>query len=455
MKHGEQAREEVERATAAALKALARRADIVVGFAPQGAGRIGPDEMSLPAPDLPLSAVSFSVLRGTADGLALSLRYHDEGIHERAAPRGREARAVFDALEQVRVEVIGARRFAGVASNVDARVRARCEEFERVDAREDVPPQEALALVVRERLSGHVPSTAAGRVTTLWRSWIEQRAQRLLETLESTLYDQQAFADTAAAMIDSLGIAGDEAATEPQPEPRQSPETPGRPDVRAGAPGAEPPDDDTESDAGSDEPPVPRDGEPAGPHDDIPVEATPDASPRPYAVFSRAGDEELSADTLCAAEELARLRGNLDRQLRPLHAVVSRLANQLQRRLLATQNRHWEFDLEEGILDSARLCRVITDPLHPLSFKRESDTAFRDTVVTLLIDNSGSMRGRPITVAAISADILARTLERCGVKVEILGFTTRAWKGGSAREKWVAENKPANAGRLNDLRHIV
>ena len=161
------------------------------------------------------------------------------------------------------------------------------------------------------------------------------------------------------------------------------------------------------------------------------------------------------AEDLCEPEELDRLRGYLDKQLSHLQGVVARLANRLQRRLMAQQNRAWEFDLEEGMLDPARLSRVIIDPLHPLSFKREKDTNFRDTVVTLLLDNSGSMRGRPITVAATCADILARTLERCGVKVEILGFTTRAWKGGQSREAWLAAGKPANPGRLNDLRHII
>ena len=163
----------------------------------------------------------------------------------------------------------------------------------------------------------------------------------------------------------------------------------------------------------------------------------------------------MSASDLCDDEELTRLRAYLDKQLSNLQGVVARLANRLQRRLMAQQNRSWDFDLEEGILDTAKLMRVVIDPMHPLSFKMEKDTNFRDTVVTLLIDNSGSMRGRPITVAATCADILARTLERCGVKTEILGFTTRAWKGGQAREKWLAAGKTANPGRLNDLRHII
>ena len=174
-----------------------------------------------------------------------------------------------------------------------------------------------------------------------------------------------------------------------------------------------------------------------------------------YKVFTRAYDEIVGAEELCDADELERLRAFLDKQLQALHGAVARLANRLQRRLLAQQNRGWDFDLDEGMIDAARLARVIVDPMHPLTFKQERETEFRDTVVTLLLDNSGSMRGRPIMVAACSADILARTLERCGVKVEILGFTTRAWKGGHAREQWLNAGKPAFPGRLNDLRHIV
>ena len=174
-----------------------------------------------------------------------------------------------------------------------------------------------------------------------------------------------------------------------------------------------------------------------------------------YKVYCNTFDEIVEADDLCDAEELTRLRAYLDKQLANLQGVVARLANRLQRRLMAQQNRSWDFDIEEGILDTAKLMRVIIDPMHPLSFKVEKDTQFRDTVVTLLLDNSGSMRGRPITVAATCADILARTLERCGVKTEILGFTTRAWKGGQSREKWLGGGKPANPGRLNDLRHII
>jgi cobaltochelatase CobT len=208
--------------------------------------------------------------------------------------------------------------------------------------------------------------------------------------------------------------------------------------------------DDSESDS-DDEVPAEDDGDPPT----APPQFPDSEASKDYRIYSRMHDEQILAEELCDEQELERLRSYLDKQLEPLKGAVSRLANKLQRRLQAQQNRSWEFDLEEGILDAGRLARVVTNPMTPLSFKMENDTEFKDTVVTLLIDNSGSMRGRPISIAAISADVLARTLERCNVKVEILGFTTKAWKGGQAREDWLKEGRPANPGRLNDLRHII
>jgi len=455
IKHAQQRAELIERVTAAALRAVAGRPDIAVTFAQGTEGGVNDAVARLPTPLVSDSAADFSFLRGTADGLALKLLYHDETIHDDAAPCAGEARAVFDALEQVRVETIGSRRLAGVASNLQARLQERCRGFERFETLEAAPSDEAVALVLREKLSGCPPPAAAAHVTTLSRTWLHERAPGFLEQLKLTVADQRAFAKTAAAMVGALGIGGDE--LERSSEEEQSPETstPGSDDAEPGAAGSDPPNDDAGSGSTIDEHPVPHEGEPAGPPANISWRPETEASPFAYKAYATTGDEEVPAETLCAADELLRLRGNLDRQLGHLQAMVSRLANQLQRRLLARQTRWWEFDLEEGILDPARLGRIITDPLHPLSFKAEAESDFRDTVVALLIDNSGSMRGRPITVAAMSADILARTLERCGVRVEILGFTTRAWKGGHARERWLAEGKPANPGRLNDLRHII
>jgi cobaltochelatase CobT len=393
-------------------------------------------------------------------------------------PGGQQARAVFEAVEQARVEAIGARRMHGVAQNLTAMLDDKFHrgKFDEVTDRADAPLEEAIALMVRERLTGVAPPPAAKRLVDLWRPFIEERAGRELDRLERLVENQRRFGDVVHDLLDSLDM-GDERsreeddseeddgengaedeqgqegeAAESEDSERMSVEdakasAEDRPDSAedaADAPATDMPDDaDMGEDENSAEPWRPR-------HHGINELRGPDYKP-----FTPRFDEIVGAEDLCDPEELDRLRGYLDKQLAHLQGVVSRLANRLQRRLMAQQNRSWEFDLEEGVLDPARLARVIVDPLHPLSFKWEKDTNFRDTVVALLLDNSGSMRGRPITVAATCADILARTLERCGVKVEILGFTTRAWKGGQSREAWLAAGKPPNPGRLNDLRHII
>ncbi len=393
-------------------------------------------------------------------------------------PGGQQARAVFEAVEQARVEAIGSRRMGGVKKNLAAMLDDRFHrgKYDEITDRADAPIEDAIAMIVRERLTGEIPPATARKLVDLWRPLIEERAGRNLDRLERVLTDQRRFGDVVHDLLDCLDMGEDRSSQSEEEEGEQGDEQDrseesGRdgdasdsadsermsleeaealseemPDAAAeaiDAPAADMADDaemgDSETPA---EPWRPRQGrnEPRGPD---------------YRPFTGKFDEVIGAENLCDPDELERLRGYLDKQLSHLQGVVARLANRLQRLLLAQQNRAWEFDLEEGLLDPARLARVIVDPLHPLSFKRERDTDFRDTVVTILLDNSGSMRGRPITVAATCADILARTLERCGVKVEILGFTTRAWKGGQSREAWLAQGKPANPGRLNDLRHII
>jgi cobaltochelatase CobT len=409
--------------------------------------------------------------------MALRLACHDPAVHRKLAPGGQQARAVFEAVEQARVEAIGSRRMGGVAKNLTAMLDDRFHrgKFDDITDRADAPIEEALAMMVRERLTGETPPAAARKLVDLWRPLIEERAGRNLDRLERVLNDQRQFGDVVHDLLDSLDMGEDRSSESDEDEGEEgeeenqkdesgedgdandsaesdktssdaeasAEEMPDSSSEAVDAPAAEMADDaemgDSETAA---EPWRPRSqrNEPRGPD---------------YKPFTSKFDETVGAEELCEAEELDRLRGYLDKQLSHLQGVVARLANRLQRLLLAQQNRAWEFDLEEGLLDPARLTRVIVDPMHPLSFKREKDTNFRDTVVTLLLDNSGSMRGRPITVAATCADILARTLERCGVKVEILGFTTRAWKGGQSRETWLAQGKPPNPGRLNDLRHII
>jgi cobaltochelatase CobT len=410
--------------------------------------------------------------------MALKRACHDLRVHTKFAPEGKQARAVFDAVEQARVEAIGALRMTGVGDNIGHMLEDKYAKANLADVRDraDAPIEEALALMVRERLTGRKAPRSGERVVDLWRDWVEEKAGADLDHLAGNVDDQQAFARVVREMLSSMEMAEDlgdeeqsdetEDSEEPQPQGEEQSEEGGEDD--SGADKAQSDDQDAASeeeqsgemeaaDATSDEFSEEDDSEAETPGEarrkDDPFSDLPKQVD--YKVFTTQFDETVGAEELCEEEELDRLRAFLDKQLANLSGVVGRLANRLQRRLMAQQNRSWDFDLEEGYLDPARLARVVIDPMQPLSFKQERDTKFRDTVVSLVLDNSGSMRGRPITVAATCADILARTLERCGVSVEILGFTTRAWKGGQAREKWLKEGKPANPGRLNDLRHIV
>jgi len=469
--------EPFKRAVGVCVRAIAGKNDIEVAFAAERPGLAG-NKVRLPEPPRRLSEREAAIVRGHADSIALRLACHDPAVHRKLVPGGQQARAVFEAVEQARVEAIGSRRMGGVAKNLAAMLDDRFHrgKYEEITDRADAPIEDALAMIVRERLTGEIPPPPARKLVELWRPLIEERAGRDLDRLERVFTDQRRFGDVVHDLLDCLDM-GEDRSSESEEEEGEDGEDKGSDDDSAAdgesaenadadrvsldesessaddkadqsaeavdAPASEMADDaemgDSETAA---EPWRPRHGrnEPRGPD---------------YRPFTSKFDETIGAENLCDPEELDRLRGYLDKQLSHLQGVVARLANRLQRLLLAQQNRAWEFDLEEGLLDPARLPRVIVDPLHPLSFKREKDADFRDTVVTLLLDNSGSMRGRPITVAATCADILARTLERCGVKVEILGFTTRAWKGGQSREAWLSQGKPANPGRLNDLRHII
>jgi cobaltochelatase CobT len=456
--------EPFKRAVAGCVRAIARKAELEVGYAAEPPRKLGTREAA--------------IVRGHADAIALKIACHDPAVHRKLVPGGQQARAVFDAVEQARVEAIGARRMVGVKQNLAAMLddKFHRSKFDEVTDRADAPLEEAVAMLVRERLTGAAPPPGARKLVDLWRPLLEDRAGRDLDRLQELLEDQRRFGDAVHDLLDALDMGEDRSSDEEDDEEGEAGDQDSQPESgkdgeqddsgdmqRAGeeaevsaedapdasaesvdAPSAEMADD---SDMGDSEAPA----EPWRPrHHGLNEPRGPDYKP-----FVSRFDEIVAAEDLCDAEELERLRGYLDKQLSHLQGVVARLANRLQRRLMAKQNRAWEFDLEEGQLDTARLSRIIVDPMHPLSFKQEKDMNFRDTVVTLLLDNSGSMRGRPITVAATCADILARTLERCGVKVEILGFTTRAWKGGQSREAWLAAGKPAQPGRLNDLRHII
>ncbi len=473
--------EPFKRSVASCMRAMARTPALEVTFAADRPSVIGHGETAkarLPEPPRRLSPRDAAIVRGHADSMALRLACHDVGVHRRLAPEAQAARAVFDAVEQVRVESIGARRMDGVAVNLSAMLEDRYHRgnYAEITDRADAPLEDAVALIARERLTGKSPPEAARKIVELWRPWIETKAGSDLDALDGSIEDQRAFGRAVHKLLASLDMA-DPSSSERQDDDEsdsddenqgnaENQEGEGE-DSHSGEPmemdSADAAADDVEEGAmDSAEAPAGETPEESddGDADEAAETRRPPGSPADgrgpdYKAYNSRFDEIVLAEDLCEPEELERLRSYLDKQLSNLSSVVSRLANRLQRRLMAQQNRSWEFDLEEGMLDPARLSRVVIDPQQPLSFKQEKDTNFRDTVVTLLMDNSGSMRGRPITVAATCADILARTLERCGVKVEILGFTTRAWKGGQSREAWLQAGKPASPGRLNDLRHIV
>lgn len=471
--------EPLKRAVSGAMKAIARKPEMEIVFAADKPSLVG-ERARLPEPPRKLTAQDVAILRGHADSMALRLACHDASIHRRAAPEGDAARAVFDAVEQARVESLGSRRMAGMAGNIGAMLEDRYHRggrYEEITDRADAPLEDALALMVRERLTGLKPPKAAQKLVELWREEVEGKAGADLDRLARSVEDQRGFARTVRDMLASLDMAEQTSQgqddEEDEDENDQSSEDQ---EQQEGEAEQESQGERSETEVSEDAAEEMQEGAseaadaPAGDwdeEDDSSEAEEAGEAPRPrdsranerpqtdYKAYSTKFDEIVTAEELCDAEELTRLRAYLDKQLAHLQGVVARLANRLQRRLMAQQNRSWQFDLEEGALDPSRLPRIIIDPFQPLSFRQESDTNFRDTVVTLLIDNSGSMRGRPITVAATCADILARTLERCGVKVELLGFTTRAWKGGLSRESWLQSGKPANPGRLNDLRHII
>ncbi len=466
-------------ALAATLRALGHEPGFDLAYTADKPSCFG-DQAKVPQPGRALGSEQVAESRGWADSFALRKRHHDARAFAADLPDAGIARDIVQAVEQARIEAIGGADMAGVALNLDRMTEARVRTDPIVRARtpDEVPLATALGLVVRERLTGQKPPRMAEAGIALVQADIEAKAGSHLDDLAAQVGDQAAFGLVMKRVLNDLGLGEDPDAT-----PDDSNESA---DDEAS--------DDAPGDDGQDEA-----GETAGQELSVETraeetsEATDETETREvdmdtdavseaemgeegregttpwrpntalhelpagfdYTAYTTAFDETIAAEDLCDAEELTRLRGYLDQQLLHLQGAVTKLANRLQRRLMAQQNRSWDFDQEDGLLDAARLVRIVTSPGHAMSYKVERDTRFRDTVVTLLIDNSGSMRGRPISIAAICADILARTLERCAVKTEILGFTTRAWKGGQSREKWLAAGRPGKPGRLNDLRHIV
>lgn len=469
-----------KKALAEATKVMADDPEITVSYSVDPAGMSG-DAMRLPQVSRRMTRDEVLLARGTADALALYRRYHDGATHSRYLPQGEMARDIYEAMETARCEAMGARDMPGTAGNVDAKIahEAQRRGYGQITDKAEAPLAQAAGYLIRHLSTGRDLPPEAANVMNLWRDFMDNQAGGTLENLDKTLSDQASFARFARQMITDLGYGDqigedpdqldDEAEDEGQEDgdqDDQQPDSTGNDEDEGEEADATPEqsqdqtqdpsqaqvsmDDMADQELGE-EAEMPDGEAPLEPPAPQPVsEADPD-----YIVYSTEHDEEIAAEELAEAAELERLRAYLDQQLEPLKGAVSRLANKLQRRLQAQQNRSWEFDKEEGVLDAGRLARVVANPTTPLSFKVEKDMEFRDTVVTLLLDNSGSMRGRPISIAAICADVLARTLERCSVKVEILGFTTRAWKGGQARETWLNEGREQLPGRLNDLRHIV
>ena len=462
---------------AGTARAIAEEPEVELAFTADAPAQSG-KHIKVPMPARALPAEQVAEARGFADGFALRLKHHDIALHNRAAPVEAVARAVFDSVENARVEALGGRGYLGISDNLNSAldVRLRADPITRARNRDEVPLSTALGLMVRERLTGQESPAIAAPGLALVREWIESKTD--LDALAYALDDQKAFQGLARKMLQELELVegdqvpeeSDEGGSEDEGTDEQQQDEgdegdeqgeDGQGEVEARGEQSEQQNEESDGSEQSDESMDDIDGEPG---DDGEEGMQPVRPNRPFADMGGAFDykpwttqfdEVIAATELCDADELARLRGYLDQQLVHLQSTVSKLANRLQRRLMAQQSRSWDFDQEEGILDAARLARVIVNPTLSLSYKAERETDFRDTVVTLLIDNSGSMRGRPISIAAISADILARTLERCGVKTEILGFTTRAWKGGQSRETWLAAGRPPQPGRLNDIRHIV
>jgi cobaltochelatase CobT len=463
--------EPFKRATTATIRAIAGNDELEVTFG-QGPPVARGNRIRVPLPNIGASAAEIDAVRGMGDEYALRLRYHDEAEHQRRAPQGGPAQEMFQWIEEARVASIGAMRMEGVAQNLDASLEAQCKQaaFDTITVESEAPLSVAVGLLVRQHLTGRPLPPSAEHVVQFWRDYVEEHAGPDIERLKEHVLDQASFADVCRSILVDLGLEAE--LQEPTESDDSSDEVEAVEEGEEAASDISPEDvaldDDTMMDENSEGDTSLVEMDADIDMDDLGAEADPDETPPNlpdeagrirmgvnYQAFTEEFDEVVRAEELCEADELIRLRALLDQQLLSLQHATSKLANRLQRKLLAKQNRTWEFDLEEGMLDTSRLAQVIVDPMNPLAFKQEKEMKFRDTVVTMLIDSSGSMRGRSITIAAMCADILGRTLERCSVRVEILGFTTRAWRGGQSREKWIAEGKPANPGRLNDLRHII
>ena len=422
------------------------------------------NQILLPSPSIKLLEIEKNEIRGKADSSALKLKYHNKLIHKLKTPNSVISRKIFNSIETARYESIGINKFPGILKNIDKSIESKYK-IKNISEKKDVAIEDAVQIIILEHLTEKTLPKKLKKITESWRNDIEPVIQENITKLKNNLNKQDSFSDFALLLTEKLQLMSiedsnndkiddefennnseDDAENSDKNEEMNKDAKSEYQDDKIGET------DDFDKDLIETEVSDDENSENANPIYEPPRDKINNFH---YKSFTKKFDEIIPAPELCDSDELVRLRNSLDKQLDNMENIISQLANRLQRKLMAQQKRWWEFNLEEGILDSARLSRVVINPTQPLSYKREIESEFKDTIVSLLIDNSGSMRGRPITVAALSADILARTLERCGVKVEILGFTTRSWKGGKAREEWINKGRPPNPGRLNEIRHII
>ena len=464
--------EDIKRAISSATRAIAEHKELEVVF--EDTGSSSENKIVLPQIKLDVNPESLSQLRGNADNQALRYKYHNQGTFKEYEPSGEKNRKIYEILEDTRIQLIGSKLMRGVKNNLHSLYEDKFKDknISEISKQSDIDIEDAIDLYFRNKVSPDYLPKDSDKAISVWKKWLQSRIGDSSNSLLENIYDQKVFAENVNKLINDLDYYDDQNANDEKNEEEknqnteqlenneldemenqssfsddeasQSEEEVGYEETEMNIDQQE--DDElSEFDEGNSENATPQ----------YRAENSSEQILNEYGIYTEEFDEIITASNICEDEELNRLRAYLDQQLKSYQTIISRLANRLQRKLLAKQNRSWDFDLEEGLLDTSRLTRIIMDPYHSLSFKKEKDTDFKDTVVSLLIDNSGSMRGRPITVAAMSADILARTLERCGVKVEILGFTTKAWKGGKSREHWMQNKKIPAPGRLNDLRHII
>ena len=457
-----------KKAISSTLRAISKKKDIDINFGADTS--IDSNSVTLPLPSIKLEELEKKEIRGIADSIALKFKYHDKKTHATLKPKSKVAKNIFDSIEDARYESLGIIEYYGIKSNLDKNMESKYKKnkVNKLINRNEVSIEDAAKLIIQEKLTDKTLSKDLLEITNTWRKDLEPVIKKSIEELKYNIFKQKDFSTVSLKLSKELQSIQAEADIEQDNKDDNDEDSDNQEDEHEKNNNEENQDiseqeseteenlsseqEDTDTDIIEDENSESENSKDANPFYSPPAE---DKNDFKYNVYSQKFDEIVHAQDLCDQDELLRLRGNLDKQIENMDNIISQLANRLQRKLMAQQNRWWEFNLEEGVLDASRLPRIIINPLQSLSYKKEIESEFKDTIVTLLIDNSGSMRGRPITVAALSADILARTLERCGVKVEILGFTTRSWKGGKARDEWIKNGRPANPGRLNEIRHII